>query len=330
MLGGQLQRSWSTDSVKSGKAFSYWREVVREAVLNVSTEASCDGFRARISCRGFDSLRFVGFDSTSHSLVRTSEHLSRAPADNYLVSLQRRGQSCITQGNASLVLEPGEIAIVDGQRPFRIDFPQPVSRTIAVVPRNMLDSRASWLRKISGARKITAETPFSDLIRRHLIQLADNAENLRGNEVSALTDNLCNLLAIGSARDVPPGRWRTELQLDAILAFCRQNLSDRKLSPQLLASRFDISVRMVHLRFRDVGQTFGRWLLENRLHACSQALRDSRCRAMRICDIAYQWGFGDMSHFNKSFRAQFGMAPGEWRATHEISASTALGCKESL
>ncbi len=127
-------------------------------------------------------------------------------------------------------------------------------------------------------------------------------------------ENLCNLLALASPTDVALNRMEPELQIEAMLAFCRQNLHDANLSPQLVASHFGISVRTLHLRFEKLGQSFGRWLLENRLDACSKTLRDSYQRNCSISEIAYRWGFNDLSHFNKAFRARFGMTPSEARS----------------
>lgn len=299
---------WSTDTVKPSEGFAFWHDVVCQAVLNVATEARPDSFRARISGHSFGPLRFASFDSTSHEIVRSPAHVTRAPADNYLISLQRQGRSLIEQGDRRFVLEPGEIAILDGQRPFRVGFPGPVSRAIAVVPRQTLDARAPWLRH-AAIRKIDARSPFADLTRRHLLQLAEN-ERLEESEANLLTDNLCNLLALASGRDAPSV---PALQFEAILAACRQELANPDLSPALLAARFGISVRTLHLRFEKSGQSFRRWVLENRLEACRKALRDPGQVGSTISEIAYRWGFNDLSHFTKSFRARFGMSPRDWR-----------------
>ena len=128
-----------------------------------------------------------------------------------------------------------------------------------------------------------------------------------------LADNLANLIGLASATDLPTDRLRPDLQLEAILAFCRQNLHDCELTPQRVAAHFGMSVRTVHLRFERIGQTFGRWLLEHRLDACRAALRDERERDANISEIAYRWGFNDLSHFNKVFRARFDTTPREWR-----------------
>jgi AraC-like DNA-binding protein len=53
--------------------------------------------------------------------------------------------------------------------------------------------------------------------------------------------------------------------------------------------------------------------LKNRLEGCSVALRDPHQRHQNISEVAYRWGFNDLSYFSKAFRAQFDMTPGEWR-----------------
>lgn len=143
-----------------------------------------------------------------------------------------------------------------------------------------------------------------------MIQLM--SEKIGDGETDLLTENLCNLLALASAPDIPPSRLRTELQTAAMLTFCRQNLHRAELSPQFVASHFSVSLRTVHSRFERLGTTFGRWLLETRLDACSKVLRGQR-RHHYISEIAYNCGFNDLSHFNKAFRARFQMAPTEWR-----------------
>ena len=44
------------------------------------------------------------------------------------------------------------------------------------------------------------------------------------------------------------------------------------------------------------------------------ALRDTRQRDANISEIAYHWGFNDLSHFNKAFRARFNTTPRAWRS----------------
>jgi AraC-like DNA-binding protein len=114
--------------------------------------------------------------------------------------------------------------------------------------------------------------------------------------------------------ETPISRVQPELQLEALLDFCRRNLHDPALSPDFVAAQFGISTRTLHLRFEKLEQTFGRWLLDARLDASSNALRNPRQHASSISQIAYSCGFNDLSHFNKAFRTRFGASPSEWRA----------------
>jgi AraC-like DNA-binding protein len=43
-------------------------------------------------------------------------------------------------------------------------------------------------------------------------------------------------------------------------------------------------------------------------------LTDPRCRHRSIIDIAYASGFGDVSHFNRTFRSRHGDTPSGVRA----------------
>lgn len=59
--------------------------------------------------------------------------------------------------------------------------------------------------------------------------------------------------------------------------------------------------------------TFGKWILENRLLACQRAVEDPRHASFTISQIAYGWGFNDLSNFSKAFKARFGVSPTEYR-----------------
>ena len=302
---------WSTDATRARERFSYWRDAVCHAVFNISIEAPPERFSARITARSAGPLRFATSESSGYQIVRTRRDIESAPSDHYSVFAQVHGQSVIHQCGASLAFNPSDICISDGRHPFRADMNGAGCRAFAVIPRAMIDRRAPWLRP-SPLHKLNAASPFVDLARRHVLELT-SGDSMSESAMSLLTDNLCNLLALGSATDMETNRLQPELQIEALLAFCRQNLHDPELSPQRAADHLRISVRTLHLRFKQIGQTFSHWLLEKRLEACREALCDPNQRALNISQIAYRWGFNDLSHFNKAFRARFKLSPRAWR-----------------
>jgi AraC-like DNA-binding protein len=303
---------WSTEQARAHERFSYWRDAICRSMFNISIEAASERFTARLTTRSSGPLRFARSESSDYRIMRSRRDVETAPADHWTIYLQMHGRTTFEQGGEAFTFDPGDIAILDGRRPFRADFSVGGRRAVAKLPRQMLDHRAPWLSR-RPLHRIPADAQFADLARDHLIALT--AEDAPPDDGASLVlgDNLANLLALAGANDILPRRLQPDLQLEAILAFCRQNLHDSGLTPQRVAAHFGISLRTVHLRFELIGQTFGRWLLEHRLDACRAALRDTRQRDANISEIAYRWGFNDLSHFNKVFRARFNTTPRAWR-----------------
>jgi AraC-like DNA-binding protein len=310
---GQI-RIWSTDGVPLRERFSYWREVVcgnATGFFGTPTEAPPGVFSARLAIRSCGPLRFVVAESeTSYQIVLTRRDLADAPHDHYALYLQLSGEAIAVAGDEAIKVTAGEIGLCP-RRPYRGEHGGRCA--IAMLPRAMIERRAPWLRG-APRLKLAATARFANHVRLHMMELAGDSPPLGESQTSLLADSLCNLTALAAADGIPARRLEPELQLEALLAFCRQRLHDPELSPQQAADHLGISIRTLHSRFRQIGQTFGRFVLENRLEACGTALRDPTQRLLNISDIAYRWGFSDLSYFSKAFRAHFGMAPGEWRS----------------
>jgi len=305
-------QTWSTGESRPRERFSYWREAICRSVFNISIEAAPEHFSAHLSARNSGPLRLMRSHASGYRIARDRRDVDSAPADHYSVYLQLHGRAILEQGDETAVVDCNDFVISDLQHPFRADLSGTGGRAIAVIPHAMIDRRTPLLRRRPLLR-LAANAPFVDLARRHLLMLTASDADLSESETHVLTENLCNLLALAIAGDAEPNRLPSEVQIEALLAFCRQNLHNPELSPQLVADRFGISVRTLHVRFKQVGQPFGRWVIENRLDACGVALRDPKQRGANISEIAYRWGFNDLSHFNKAFRARFGGTPREWR-----------------
>jgi AraC family transcriptional activator of tynA and feaB len=305
--------SWSTEAVNERERFAYWREMICSTIFSISPEAPSGRFSARLAVRNSGALRFAICESTSYEIIRTQRDITRTPADQYTIYLQLRGQTTIQQCDESVAFRRNDIVISDCRQPYRAMLSNDGCRAVAVLPRAMVNSRAPWLRH-RPVHRLPSNARFLDLARNHMMRLV--SDDLSESDTNLLTENFCNLLALASATHIPTNRLQSELQLEALLAFCKNNLHYPKLSPHFVAEHLGISVRTLHLRFENLGQTFGSWLLENRLYACGNALRDPFQLTQSISKIAYSHGFNDLSHFNKAFRARFGVSPGEWRHEH--------------
>jgi AraC family transcriptional activator of tynA and feaB len=302
---------WSTDSVQPRERFSYWREAVCRSIFNLTIEAPAGNFTARMTTRSAGPLRLALGESTGYRLFRSKQDVDKAQGDSYSIYLQLRSQAVIGQCNQTFTFQPGDIAISDLKYPFTATLAGGGRRVTTVIPCEMIDRRAPWLRK-TALYRLAANSPYVDLARRHIVEMAENP-TMSETATALLTENLCNLLALASVTDIAPSRIQPELQIEAMLAFCRQHLHDSELTPQCVADYLGISVRTLHSRFKQIGHSFTRWLVDERLKACRVALHDKNQRELNISEIAYLWGFNDLSHFNRSFRARFNQTPTEWR-----------------
>ena len=81
-----------------------------------------------------------------------------------------------------------------------------------------------------------------------------------------------------------------------------------------LARQAHVSQSHLGFLFRsELGTTFKLLLQQLRIEHAKQLLRDGQ--RLRITDVALQVGFGDLSHFEKSFRRAVGVSPRSYRRT---------------
>ena len=55
------------------------------------------------------------------------------------------------------------------------------------------------------------------------------------------------------------------------------------------------------------------WVWAERLRGARADLRDPQYRDSSIGDIAFSWGFSELPHFSRSFKAAFGVTPQAYR-----------------
>lgn len=283
--------------------------------MNVGTEHPGEGFNGDLTCSQYGDMRFSAFTVSPHEVVRLKAHIGRSGHAHYLVSRQRSGVTRMSQNDDVCELQPDDIGLVDGTRPFRLEYLQPVGRVVAVIAHSQLHSRAPWLDR-RPLNRMAANSPLSGLLRFYLERLV-GADCTSPWEAAALTENICNIVALMTATTV---RERSSVRqfavlptLDQMLIMLRRHLADPHLSPEMAAARLGVSLRTLHKRFQDADTTFGKWLLENRLLACQRALEDWRHASFTISQIAYGWGFNDLSNFSKAFKARFSISPMEYR-----------------
>jgi AraC-like DNA-binding protein len=92
-----------------------------------------------------------------------------------------------------------------------------------------------------------------------------------------------------------------------------QRLAETTLDPAQVAAAFGISTRYLHRLFESGHETVGQYIRGRRLELCRLRLLDPRFSHHPISTLAFDSGFGDLSGFNRAFKAKYGVSPRQLR-----------------
>ena len=90
------------------------------------------------------------------------------------------------------------------------------------------------------------------------------------------------------------------------------------LSPAQVAQKAGVSVRTLHRIFQASGETFWSWIRDRRLERCYAELTAPANSKRTITEVAFRWGFNELSTFDRNFRKRYGASPRQVRSkAHE-------------
>ncbi|MNH13071.1 Transcriptional activator FeaR [compost metagenome] len=95
--------------------------------------------------------------------------------------------------------------------------------------------------------------------------------------------------------------------------FIQNSIASPDLSPALIASALNVSLRQLYRSFEEGGGSVYRYILASRLKHCASELTVAGSIRVSVTDIAYKWGFSDSASFSRAFKRHFGLAPREYR-----------------
>jgi AraC-like DNA-binding protein len=81
----------------------------------------------------------------------------------------------------------------------------------------------------------------------------------------------------------------------------------------MVAAACGMSTRQLTRLFEAEGETVSRVILRRRLERCRLDLLSPTLAHRTIGEIAFGWGFNNLSHFSESFRRAYGCSPRAYR-----------------
>ena len=294
------------------------RTLIWDAVVRVEIEHHPDPahIHARGRISGAGHLNICSIRSNATTVTRTPR-LAHDPIDPYLfLGLQVSGSSIVVQDGREAVLRPGDLAVYDTRRPYTLVNAHGIHQHFFRIPVDDLSLPSRVLADVTAVR-LDGSRPLARITAGQLRALAQNVGRLADDDAERVGEPslaLIRALLASQIDDLPETREYLERSLEhRILLFVREHLRDPDLSAALVAHEHHISVRHLYRLLERSGIVLGDFVRRQRLEGCRGALRDPG-DTRTIAAIAHAWGFGDVTHFGRVFKATYGMSPRAWRA----------------
>jgi AraC-like DNA-binding protein len=255
------------------------------------------------------------YECDPNEVTRGAREIARASSDDLYICLQLSGRSINFQGDREAVMDSGSFFLLDPQRPFT---GRSVSRgkLIAVgMPRQMLEARTGNVAALAS-RTMDGRKPLSALAYGFLTMLPDRVDDLDASAADKVAEQAVDLAALAlateSQADITLASSRA-VALTVLKAAIEARLHDSGLTPTVAAAAAGVSVRHANAVLAAEGTCLERYIFHRRLERCRRALEDPAQQRRMIGDIALGWGFSDLSHFGRRFKAAFGCSASEYR-----------------
>lgn len=270
------------------------------------------------------NLRCAAVKFSPHSTA--SPRTSRTFESRLLVSCHKQGVAVVAQGGRESRIEPGDFFVIDPSRPFHIETSEIYVHSVYLKP-GVLRQVLPQLDMLT-ARAVRPGSGPAALFTSVLDQLFSMTHSMSEDVADDISDALPHLLAsalrsLDNATDESPSRLKA-LHRQRITRFVRDNLWDSSLDANAIAKGVNLSSRHVYELFSEDGNTLMRSVWKQRLSLCRRDMAEPALRSRSVGEIAYTWGFSNVSHFSRAFKAEFGVGPREFRKGLGAASALAL------
>jgi AraC-like DNA-binding protein len=297
--------------------FDAWTELTTRSHVPTIVESSHQGnFVASFESRAIGAMRL---SLLSHPPLRARRNgaLASCSADVLLLGHVVQGSLNIHVDERPVTATAGSLFAIDVSNTGTVVNPSDVTYTILQIPTDALGLRRAHLRALTAA-PMTASEGVGGVIAHILTDLVQHADTHPPALVSQMTSSVVDLLGAAAHSATRNGTTRTmplpeHSRLTSIYSYIQHRLADPLLSPDGIAAAHAISVRQLNRILREDGQSPSEWIRRLRLDRCRRDLVDPTLTTRPVAAIGSRWGFADPVSFNRAFRRQFGMPPGEYR-----------------
>ena len=308
----------STAHVPVQEQYAFWRDGFNEPILGISGEPVAQvgcGFRAEVDGWITPSLQCFRHASDNQKLWRGKREIARRPWDAVWIYRERDVGAWFDLAGRELTTVAGDFVIADADLPFTSRANREHRQDVWLLPKPLL---VPHLPAASGplSTQFNGGSGVAAVLAAYLQVLGEQVATLPMPQVDAMADNLARLVAIacGAAQGEHEQATQAAL-LQRAKRYIAHHLPEPALSPATAAAALGVSERKLYLAFASNDTSFAELVTRLRLAECHAALSSPLAARRSVPDIAFGWGFRSLATFYRAFRRQYGLAPGDVRAT---------------
>jgi AraC-like DNA-binding protein len=245
----------------------------------------------------------------------TRRHIAKADTDEVLFCRQIDGAVSFEQSGREVRLKAGDMMLIDPMLPYHGRFGMGSELLVVKIPRRLLEIRTGKLQSLTAVA-MKPDDAERGLTSSFLATLPAYTGQLSTTSHEILREQILDLIALSLAK-TSDGRVRLSAGHAFILlnirAAVEARLADPNLDVKTIADAAGVSVRYANGLLALEGTSLRRLIQTRRLMRCQKALEDPSQSRRTVSEIAYSWGFSDMTHFGRVFKKAFGVLPSEHR-----------------
>lgn len=308
----------TTDSVAPRQRVAFWQEMVCQTFVQALCGSSIgESFRGQISTEDLGIAEISRIDAGAQRIDRRRSDIANCSKPRYYLCYQAAGRARFVERHSDTIVTAGEMVLLDNCEPYSVAYDDTVTEIILQIPHDVLRDRFRHPDRCVG-RKLTGQRAVTRITGDFLASLATQAHVLSDSQRALTAQMALNLfsemLVEETSGEVGAGTHQAIL-MARIKQHVLARLADPGLSIESVASGVGLSTRYVSRLFQNHGETFGRYLLQERIDRCKRELVNPSMRALRVSEIALRSGFNNLSHFSRVFRESVGRSPSDYRSS---------------
>ncbi|NEU12724.1 helix-turn-helix domain-containing protein [Methylobacterium sp. BTF04] len=299
----------STREVEPERAFEFWQHSVL-AAGGVDTQGSeqTQGFAAgRFVARATHSV-LLHTKSDEIAIARLTHHIRKDDVDMVSIAMFLRGSGYFEQGNRGARMVPGDISIVDTNRPFQAGGYEAYEELRIHISRSVFQTHVGEPEAFAG--RMIRSGPHSTLFANYLQTYASLVGQMPDVEAGVAIEGALHLLR--SFTTTSEVAVSTEALRSLAMVHIERCLHNPGFGPDAMCKSLCVSRTRLYAAFAD-GEGVAASIRDARLDRARRYLSDPAQANESIATIMIRCGFTDASTFSRAFSRRFGISARDTR-----------------